>query len=519
MGVLRYFRWLTQTYGDFYTSHNKKFSLQRNPDMFLVDCNAIFHPAFREIFFPEQKRLLRPGPVLTLEEKVEASIVNVCNKIDEMIRFVKPRKCVYLAVDGVAGCCKQSQQRKRRFKTAKDNAEKDMSNTFDFTSLTAGTELMFTLCERLKTYFQSRQNPYTVVINDVSIVGEGEHKLIRCIAREKVYRSFCIYSPDADLIMLSLTLCKKGITILRENVYDDIKGDFILVNVDTLWKRMVQDLDGNDAPNRVIIDAVLFLFMLGNDFLPNVPAVDIAYEGISALYKYYVDIRKDQGFLCNEDKQLHQPAVVSLFKVLGEAEPALLLKKWIKSKSQWPDTVLRDSIVVGDTPQNQTIDLQRYKQGYYSRNFPEGTTVESICEEYVKGMSFVMQYYAVGIPTFDWFYPYHYAPLFSDLYTWCSNQPNLEFKFKFKKALSLTEALVSVLPPSSFHLLPEKMRDHMITLALIDPDFPKDFKVDLEGKIMDYEGVCLLPMITYDKVKQLCKKFKCKDTEGRLFVI
>jgi 5'-3' exonuclease len=62
-------------------------------------------------------------------EEMEVKAFNmICNKIDEIVRITNPKKYLYLAIDGVPGLSKQTQQRQRRFKSAKN----PLNNQFGF---------------------------------------------------------------------------------------------------------------------------------------------------------------------------------------------------------------------------------------------------------------------------------------------------------------------------------------------------------------------------------------------------
>lgn len=544
MGVLRFFKYVLKKYKrkaitSIVKQDNQYRQIglkQRNPDVLLVDCNAVFHPACRSVFDPSSGSLLRPSQ-LTDEQKKLRAFREVCKLIEKIIQVGSPEKAVYLAIDGVAGLCKQTQQRKRRFKSALDALENP--GAWDSSVLTVGTSFMNELSLFMKQHFATvplygtAKRRLRIIFNSQNIPGEGEHKLVRFVENDRQYRSYCIYSPDADLIMLGMLLPKDYVTILRENIYQDEAAEYFLVNIYHLKQEFYNDyrqltlLHVTDPQKQLTcldqftyIDLVLFFFMLGNDFLPHVSCIDIVSDGIDTLMQTYVlsmSQAQNGSLVSTEGKlegQFNMPSLLQLLDQLQVQESELLLHKYNTLKCPIPDTVLHGAIRTEDG----SLDFMKYRSEYYKRNFgnDQEELIHKICDEYLRGLIFVIRYYSKCIPTFDWYYPYHYAPLFYDLYEYVSehhkHNKQIEYRFDFQPPLTQHEALISVLHPNSFGLIPiDKVREFMKTRALIDANFPTTFEVDLEGKLQSYEGVILLPMISYNDVRSMLKKFKLTD--------
>ncbi|KAJ1923730.1 exonuclease II Exo2 [Tieghemiomyces parasiticus] len=154
-------------------------------------------------------------------------------------------------------------------------------------------------------------------------------------------------------------------------------------------------------------------------------------------------------------------------------------------------------------------DYKANKQYYKSKlNWeyaPGSPEVRSMVHHYIKMLQWTLHYYYHGIVSWSYFYPYHYAPMLSDV----RDLESLDLRFDMGKPLLPFQQLMGVLPAFSRDLLPAAYQD-----LLTDPNspvidlYPHEFKTDLNGKRQAYESVVLIPFI---EEKRLLAAMKSRD--------
>ena len=157
-------------------------------------------------------------------------LVNVGEYLERLVAAVRPRKMLYLALDGVAPRAKMNQQRARRFCSAREAEEAaaamaalrersggkavESQKRWDHNAITPGTSFMAKLAAFVRAWAEAKvaANPaLRVVVSDAATPGEGEHKIVDYIRRASACPGFqderhAICGQDADLMFLALAL-------------------------------------------------------------------------------------------------------------------------------------------------------------------------------------------------------------------------------------------------------------------------------------------------------------------------
>jgi 5'-3' exonuclease len=511
MGVPSFFRWLQLHYpltvkpwGDV---HN------RQCDNFYLDLNSIIHPCSH----PEGQ----PQP-----ESEDAILHAISKNIDYLMTLVKPKRLIYLAIDGVAPKAKMNQQRARRFRSSKLTTEKlnQIAHAvtrmkkdfiveryhFDSNSITPGTLFMYNLSKYLELYIILRKKTHrlwenvTVVLSDANVPGEGEHKIMQFIRDEKLKLDYnpnihhVMYGADADLIMLGLATHENFFSIIREefnfkksmlcdlcnqvgHLLTTCKGtvskvkvketrvNYLGVDLTQLRWHLKRELLGGDFKRR-INDWVFLCFFVGNDFLPSIQGLSIQKGAIDKLVEIYND--GDQ-YVTDGDK-IDIPYILKIMNRISRVD-----EYHVKSK-----------------------DRGAYYNAKFKRNSKSFKT--DVINHYIKGLCWVLKYYFTGCPSWDWYFPYLYGPFASDFKY--ATRETCRFSKNTKPATPF-EQLMSTLPSSSAYLLPNNIGD-LMTTKLAD-FYPLDFEIDLNGKQYEWQGVALLPFIDMKRLKSNLKnKYK-----------
>jgi len=642
MGIPKFFRWISERYP--LCSQLVEENKIPEFDNLYLDMNGVIHNCSHPKVDDAKFRIT--------EEQI---YIGIFHYVEMLFSKIKPKNTFFIAVDGVAPRAKMNQQRSRRFRAAQTALELKQEalskgeilpeeDPFDSNCITPGTEFMAKLSVEMDYFIKKKMNEdanwkkVNVIFSGHDVPGEGEHKIMDYIRYLKTLPNYnpnlrhCIYGLDSDLIVLSLISHEPHFALLREEIVfgRQKKSDsnnflnfesqlFYLLHTANLREyinaefTMLKKVKGFDFDlEKIIDDFALMTFFVGNDFLPNLPSLEINQNAFGILFELYKQLVPSIGYLHdrgklniktfetfighlkkyeldiyrsqlvdtefmnaknnkNDDKMKlkidmtpYQGKIFEKIKngyLTGKPEPLSL--STLSKKNKEFTTVLCDRIGLkyrNDVNQNgnsclvidfinkpkegeevpaqpemplrETMDVIaaydavkkeldestdnsdsfndpgfiQWKKDYYMTKMKidyDSDQLKEIIFHYIEGIQWVLYYYYEGIPSWGWFFPYHYAPKISDIV----NISDFNIKFELGEPFHPFEQLMSVLPSASRQLIPPVYRDLMTSdSSPIKEFYPEEFSVDMNGKKNSWEAIVLIPFIDQDRLIAELKK-------------
>jgi len=577
MGVPRFFIELLKKYKDtHFADPNFKFQY------YFMDYNAFIYGALTAFF---KQTTYEEFEKLTTSKREQLVANFIVEKTIEFVNEIKPEKLLYIAFDGPAPRSKMKLQRDRRYKAVKKEAyfkeletlfkieEKKPSSLWNSASLSPGTSIMQKIANGLKSAAKKKKfmdGKIIVIVDDTNIPGEGEHKILKFIRYIKdINDKVCIYSPDADVIILSWQL-KGNVYVMQtldrtkeehRELYSDKDVKEIIFSITKYRESLKKDFgEFKEIDDMNLSQDLTFLtFFIGNDFVKPIYFMKstnkYALTTIVNIYKrilkkyintdrpYLVEIRKND----NESYPLvNQDFMVDIFHELSNMEDSRMkthhskvLEKMDKTLEPTEESYESQTAAFEHEPYylptNPFSDPDLFKiidynepknvwnQQYYTYFFginPENPLEfrnykRLVCKTYLQSLAYCLRYYLTGLPSWNWYYPFRVAPMPSDILYFMKDMPkNLDFNFEMGEPYHPIEQLAMILPPHGIDILPRSIRS-LITSenSPLTPYYPIDFEVDkVFGEKFIY-SYALLPSFIDEIVRPVLQETFSKFTK------
>jgi len=557
MGVPRFFTELLKKYRNTHFS-DPNFIFQH----LFMDYNAFIYPSL-DAFFKQTS--YEAFGKLSVSKREQAVANFVVERTIAFVNEIKPEKLLYIAFDGPAPRSKMKLQRDRRYKSIKleeyfaelkkiyNIEEKKPSSLWNSASLSPGTSAMEKIAKGLKT--AAKKNKFMggkimVIIDDTNLPGEGEHKILNFIRYLKNLKDrVCVYSPDADVLILSLQYAG-DIYNLRERdpkkkedvqMYPNPDVKHIIFSVTKYREALKEEFKGEYDEVRLSRDLIFITFFIGNDFVKSIYYLKSNKGGfwkILGIYKRllhkYQHTEKPFLVEIKDSKDgplplLNQNFLVDILQELANIEDrsmkeyyARILSEMGKTPEDLDDTYEGKKAAFehakyfehvnpfSEPELFKIIDYNEprniWNQQYYSYFFnitPDNPREfrnykRLICKTYLESLSFCLRYYLTGLPSWDWYYPFRVAPMPSDILYFMNDMPKgLNFQFDQGKPYYPIEQLTMILPPQGISLLPRPIRS-LVTSATspLAPYYPIDFELEkVFGEKYIYSHALLPPFV------------------------
>ena len=329
MGIPKFLRTLIRRYP--LIVQNIKYENDIPPiDNLYLDINLILHL----LSHSREHNLL----ALTKKKTDEDIYRETCEFINQIVKLIKPKSFLMIVLDGVCPIAKISNQVISRYISSLYNFEEINNflesinlkkvNDFDGNKIFPCTEFMINFEGKLIEYIETKKKESEIwknldlIFSGTNVPGEGDYKIMGQIREQKEKEAknkinekttctkYCIFSSDADFILLSLLIHEPNIVLLKSGIANNNKYNFEFneENNKLLFDELIfisvlrefLSLEFQDIFKKIpkfnierLYDDFAFLcLLLGNDYIPGIMFLDTngeMYENLLDSYKKSIE--------------------------------------------------------------------------------------------------------------------------------------------------------------------------------------------------------------------------------------
>ncbi len=443
----------------------------------------------------------------------EALLLREVSKTVKEVWTVSERpKQVYIAVDGVVPMAKIRQQRVRRFKSVWLRKQESTAGAWDSNAITPGTAFM----DKLEVELQKLASEHRGwEVSGVHEPGEGEHKILRWLRNGKLHEkgNVLVYGLDADLILLTMLVSQQlqlPLWLIREKQEfgggQQVPGDtqeYQCMNIREFQERLGVKGIGQT------FNYIALMSLMGNDFLPHSLTHKLSDDG----HEYVIKALQSGVSLVQSNGQIDVNSLQRLCGEWAKDEEEKLIGMITKKQQQAGRGVLQGM------KENEGLPLQwKEEQGllnmegqlsdnwrtlYWNWIHPQGKSeeyVSKVCNEYVYGCQWVLDYYSGKEIDTEWMFPAWIPPLWSDLHR---SKIGIKEKFVKQSGIQPQEQLAMVLPLESWKLIRNK--DIQTLPEKLPQYWPESFGFFSLGRTWLWQCEALVPPLRVERIRSILK--------------
>jgi len=117
----------------------------------------------------------------------------------------------------------------------------------------------------------------------------------------------------------------------------------------------------------------------------------------------------------------------------------------------------------------------------------------------LQGLSFVLEYYHCGCPSWNWFYPHNLPPTMIDISTY--SEKFITKDFELSKPVSAFEQLLYVLPKYSHDLLPKSIQTKLKNSEIYKL-YPDNYEIIPIDNTKEYNWKTDIPNIDKNSINE-----------------